>query len=133
MFITYFISFISLATVILEFLESTKKLDEMDCPGDTISYNCSIMSNTEDLHLTWSVEFPNSLPINITYSDDGSLREIDMLDVGIRATLMDFRGGYVQSSITLVVFNSSMNGTIVKCSIANLDLDNVTILINTSG
>ncbi len=116
-------------------MESTKELEEIDCPGDTVSYNCSVTSNTEVLHLTWSVEFPDLLPINITYFyyDDRSLGGIDMLDMDISAALIDFREGYVESSITLVVFKSSMNGTIVKCSIADLDRDMVTIVINTSG
>ncbi len=72
-------------------------------------------------------------PIDITYNNDGN-PGTDISDMNnISTTLVDFREGYVQSTITLVVLNSSMNGTIVKCSVANLDLEMVTVFINTSG
>ncbi len=109
------------------------KLEEIDCPGDTLSYNCSIESNTENLHLTWSVEFPDQLPIEITYDYDSSMAVDLMDDMDITSTLVDIRDGYIQSVITLVVLNASMNGTTVECRIAQLDYDKVVIPINTSG
>lgn len=127
--------FFFLAFIRLEFLESDNMSLDIDCPGDTITYNCSIESNTEMLHLTWSVNFPEVLPFEITYDTTLFLDfgEIDYLDMNVTASLIDFRNGYIESIITLTVLNAAMNGTIVECSITDLDNDIVTVLINTSG
>ena len=107
-------------------------LEEIDCPGDTIAYNCSIESNTEDLHLTWSVVFPEGLPIEKTYHALSRDYE-EFLDMEVSAMLVDFKEGYIQSSIRLVVTDSSMNGTIVTCGIDDLDVESVVITLNTSS
>lgn len=123
------------AFVNLEFLESDKMSLDIDCPGDTVTYNCSIESNTETLHLTWSVKFPVVLPIQITYDTyfGDIFGKIDSLDMNVTASLLDFRDGYIESIITLTVLNADTNGTIVECSITDLDYDMVTVLVNTSG
>ena len=125
------------ANVDLEFLENEMTLEAIDCPGDTVSYNCSIESNTEDLHLLWTIEFPDTFgnTIEVIYSDDSllNLGRVDSLDMNVSTTLVEIREGFIQSFITLTVLNASMNGTIVKCSIADLDSDAVTIIVNTSG
>ena len=124
------------ANVYLGFLGNEMKLEAIDCPGDTVSYNCSIESNTEDLHLVWTVEFPDPFEIlEMVYTDDPlvHLGDVDLLDMDVSTILVETREGFIHSNITLTVLNASMNGTIVKCSIADLDSDDVTIFINTSG
>ena len=119
----------------LEFLENEMILEAIDCPGDTISYNCSIKSNTEDLHLLWTVEFPDTVwsTIEMIYDSLMNLGDVNLLDMDVSTTLLEIKEGFIQSSITLTVLNDSMNGTTVKCSIADLDSVVVTILINTSS
>ena len=130
-----FISNFFPAMVTLEFLEDVMMFEEIDCPGDTISYNCSIQSNTETLHLSWTVLFPNMDPIEITHYSDSSFddEEYQLSDVIINTTLVDVREGYIESAITLLVTNSSMNGSILECSISDLDSDEIVITIISSG
>ena len=127
---------VSLATVTLEFLDSVMAQDAIDCPGDTITYNCSIDTNTEYLSLTWTVNLPGQTPINVTYEamPPLSLGDVNqLLDRSISTSLVELSEGNIQSTITFVVLGSYMNGTTLKCSIASLDSDMDIILINTSG
>ena len=122
-----------IATVVLDSLASTKELEEIDCPGDTLSYNCSIQSNTETLHLTWTVEIPDLPPIGITYDNTTSVGSESLLDMNITTSLVALREGYIQSDITLVILDAYMNGTVLRCSIADLNSDMEKISVNTSG
>ena len=105
----------------------------IDCPGDTIIYNCNILSNSEVIHLIWHITFPGYMPINITYDGTSSLARFDR---NITVNLTKYQEDqYIGSEITLTVLkNFTMNGTILECSIApNLDSDSTIILVNTSG
>lgn len=130
--------FVIAATVNLVLLEQEKMSTEIDCPGDTITFNCSIESNTEDLHLVWTLTFPKMLPFEVLY--DGTNLTFDAVDdneMNVTTSLLnyDILDGYIESVITLTVLdaNVSMDGTAVECSIADLDYKNITLLINTSG
>ena len=109
----------------------------IDCPGDTIIYNCSILSNSEMVHLTWHVTFPGLIPINITYDSTSSINVIDILDMNTSVVLLRYEADqYIESVITFrLLKNISMNGTILlECSIApHLDHNTAAIIVNTSG
>ena len=117
--------------------------DDIYCPGDTISYNCSITSNSEMPHLTWKVTFPGLEPINFTYNRSSSILWIDHLDMNISITLLNFtttslteyvNEEFIESMLIFTVLeNVTMNGTIVECGIANLHNDTATLFANTSG
>ena len=106
----------------------------IDCPGDTISYNCSILSNSETLHLTWCVTFPGLVPINMTYDSSSNVSILDYLGMNISTTLTAYNrsSGYIESIITLTVL-TDVNGTELECSISDLDNDIITTLVYSSG
>ena len=108
----------------------------IDCPGDTIIYNCSVLSNSEMVHLTWYVTFPGLTPINITYGNDSSINISSHLGMNVSATLMRYEADqYIESVIMFTLLkNVTLNGTLLECSVApSLDSDNMFVLVNTSG
>ena len=124
----------------LTLLQINTRRDDIYCPGDTVSYNCSIISHTEAPQLDWKVTFPGLMPISFTYNSSSSLYKIDNLDMNISVTLTDFittnllNEIYMESVLTLTVFkNITMNNTKLECSIADLQSVTVTVFINTSG
>ena len=113
------------------------------CPGDSISYNCSITSNTENLHLTWTVTFPGLQPIYFTYNSTSPTYETDYLNMNISVTLRGYHAtatsefvneAYIESVLTFTVLkNVTMNETKLECSIADLHNDTALLFINSSG
>ena len=108
---------------------------EVDCPGDTISYLCTIfVSNSEVVNLMWRVYFPRLMPINITYDSTSKLDNVDYLSMNISSTLTHFSNESIESVILLTVLrNVSMNGTKLTCSITDFINDTVVVNIDSSG
>ena len=105
---------------------------DIQCPGDIIPFNCSILSNSETIQLTWLITFPGMTPLDITYFNATS--DNDDLTQGVFTTVTDFqRDEYifstleyiVQPGIPVVEFNLS-------CSITSIGLDTIVYNINTS-
>ena len=107
----------------------------IDCPGDTVSYNCSILSNSENVHLYWNVTFPGLMPISIFYYDTSNVNIMDYWPMNISSILLDYRRGeYIESIIVLTVLkNFSMNGTELICGITDLINKSVIVQIDTSS
>ncbi len=108
---------------------------DIDCPGDTISYNCSILSNSETVQLIWSVEIPGLVPITITYDNSSVLNSSDNLAMNISSILLSYiNDTYIHSMIILTVLRDvKINGTKLKCAIDNLENIATTLFVNTSG
>ena len=108
---------------------------DIECPGDTIPYNCSIQSNSETVHLIWRITLPGQAPINSTYDATSSLDTEDSLDASITTILTRFRNEeYIESVLTILVLkNVSLNSTIIECSSGDLDADTQIVFVNTSG
>ena len=133
----------STASVFLTLLEINTSRDDIDCPGDTISYNCFIVSNTETPHLIWNITLPGLTPISFTYDSTSTLYDIHHLDTNITVTLTELNTftttefineEHIASIIVITVLkNVTMNGTNLECSIANLDSDSTVLFVNTSG
>ena len=131
------------ALVTLTLLEISTSRDDIYCPGDTISYNCSITSNTETPHLIWSVTLPGLTPISFTYDSTSALNDIHYLDMNITVTLTKLNTiattqfvneEFIESIIVITVLkNVSMNGTELECSITDLGSDSAVVFVNTSG
>ena len=124
-------------------MEINTSRDDIDCPGDTISYNCFIISNTETPHLIWNVTFPGLTPISFTHDSTSTLYDIHYLDMNISVTLTELdtiattesvNEEQIESIIVITVLkNVTMNGTKLECSTANLDSDSTVLFVNTSG
>ncbi len=108
---------------------------DIDCPMDTISYNCSILSNSERVHLTWSVTLPGSMPVTITYDNSSILNNMNNLAMGVITILSTYRSDeYIESIIVLtLLIEVALDGTMLECSISDLDNETATLYINSSG
>ena len=124
--------FSGVATVSIIPLEPRESREDIQCPGDIIPFNCSILSNSETINLTWFINVPGMAPVNITYSnistgihDLASYSSTTLTDFHsdeyIRSTL-EFR---VQPGIPILQFNLS-------CLITGLGLNSTIVHINTS-
>ena len=108
---------------------------QYECPGDTISYNCSVQSNSENLQLTWRVTLPGMMPVNRTYDGTSSRNTADNLGVNIITTLITYYSEeYIESTITLTLLMDFVtNGTILECISEDLDSDSVSVDVMQSG
>ena len=104
--------------------------DDINCQGDTISYKCSIMSNSETVQLTWHVTLPGMMPVNITYDSTSILNTVDTLGYNITTILTNFtENEYIESTITFIVLRGiPLNGTVLECISEDLDTYTTTIL-----
>lgn len=108
--------------------------DRIDCPGDTILYNCSITSNSEDLYLQWEVILPNMHLITTVFDGTALDGIADDLDMNISATLTRYtRDEYIESTLILTLLRGvNMNGTIINC-LSNIVNGTELAQFNTSG
>ena len=126
----------SVALVELDQLERNVSRLDIECPGDTISYICSVMSNSEMVQLTWRVTLPGGLTANITYDDTSILYAVD--DIGINnivTTLTSYTSDeYIESTIVFTVLaDVDLNVTMLECISEDLDSDSDTIFVNIAG
>ncbi len=114
-------------------LERVVSRDDIECPGDIIPYNCSILSNSETVHLTWHVTLPGQTPINITFFN--FTNNTVTLNSYISTHLTGFRSDeFIYSSLEVSVLPDIPTDHIsLECSIDNLGYDTTIVRINTSG
>ncbi len=114
---------------------TTKRPDDIDCPDDTISYSCSILSNSETLHLIWRVTILGLLPIHIMFNINSSLGTVEYFPENISALLTSYRRDmYIESSINFIVSKSTtLNGTLLECGMADFTNESALLLVNSSG
>lgn len=106
----------------------------IDCPGEIITYYCSIVSNTENLLLTWNIDFPGNTSLTITY--DGSFSNGTVNDLGwnVSTTLTNYSEDYVESKLEITLLRDfDIRGTKVECSIEDLDIEIVTVDVFLAG
>ena len=130
--------FISPATTNISFVERNSSRTDVDCPGETISisYNCTIETNSETPNLQWIITFPGEMPLNITFNStyDSTFESFSYLGINVSATLTEFTSEYITSVIVLEVVSDNLDGTELECSIDSPPSDDaVTLDINTLG
>ena len=134
---TLYILFTSsiIAVIILVPLERNVSRDDIECPGDTIPYRCSIQSNSETVQLTWRVTLPGQTAINITYDNTSSLNTEDNLAINVITTLTEFTiDEYIESTIVFRVLSDvAMNQTKLDCVSEDLDEETLFVFVNTTG
>ena len=109
--------------------------DDIECPGDTIPYICSVQSNSENIMLMWLVTFPGKAPLTMTYTNFSHAETLNSLGMNVTTVVTNNEmGDFIESVIVLTVLrNVSMNGTLVECRSEDLDSVIVTVHVNTSG
>lgn len=109
--------------------------NDINCPGDTILYNCSVLTNAETVELIWQVTLPNMMPINITFDESSNLFTTYNLDMNISAMVIDYvPDQYIESIITITVLEGlDQNGTELMCRKSDLDREIITVFVNTAG
>ncbi len=109
---------------------------DIDCPEDTLHYNCSVIPNSENVDLTWFFTLPGQMPRSIMYGNTSTIGNEDNLDSGVITLLVEYRSDYIESIMILTVLsNISLDGSMVQCSLSNMDNASSSMLvsINTSG
>ena len=109
--------------------------DDINCPGDTILYRCSIASNSETVQLTWLVTLPGMVPVNITYDNTSIPNTVDTaFGNNITTTLTNYTVDlYTESTIMFTVLRDVvMNGTMLECISEDLDIYTTTVFVNIS-
>ncbi len=120
------------ATVSLIPLPRIVSRSDIECPGDTVPYNCSIQSNSETLLLLWHVTFPGQMPLTIVYNDtDNMTRQNGYVSASLTSYTRD---EYIESILTITVQpETSTEHLVLQCSIEDLGNDSSEVLINSSG
>lgn len=127
-------NFISLADVALTPLPLDVSRPDIICPGDRIPYNCSIRSNSENVHLIWRITLPSLISYSITYDRYSDTVYVNNTGGVITTFLTNFTDDtYIASTLELILSNFSLNQTRLQCLILGLDSDTVYVDINTSG
>ena len=123
------------AAVSVYLLERNTARVGIDCPGDTISYNCSILSNSETIHLIWTITLPGQASINITYDSTSTLNNNDIMGANINTILKEYRRDeYIESILTLTVLSDIvLDGSMIGCSISDLSNNSTMVYVNTTG
>ena len=122
------------AIVELNLVQEEKMFPFFDCPNDILVYNCSVYSNTEDLHVSWQVYLQDGRILFYTHNSS-SFMDVTYLDSNIISTLTYYdESGYLESKLQLSLLKGVMlNGTVIECGIYDLNIAEVTVFTNTSG
>lgn len=114
--------------------ELARESSMIDCPGEIIAYNCSILSNTENLLLTWIIDFPENLSLTITYDIFSFIGDMDDLGWNVTTTLTYYTDDYIESKLEIMVPKSAeINRTKVECRFEDLDFDTITVYVILEG
>ena len=128
--------FILLAMVTITALQRNVSRQDIECPGDTIPYRCSVQSNSETVQLNWMVTFPGQdTIIMVLYTNDSSRNAVTFLPMNLTARLTQYEVDQnVESELVLTVLQTvPMNGTILECRSEDLASENETVYVNTEG
>ncbi len=130
-----YIYYLCIASVSIFPLQRVTSRNDIECPGDIISYNCSIQSNSETVHLIWRVTLPGRIPINITYDSTSTLNDVDNLKSFISTSLDSLISDeYIESTLWVIVqVDIPANQTELECITGDLGIDSVSIFVNASG
>ncbi len=106
----------------------------VDCPGDTIEYNCTVLSNSPTPNLIWRVTVPGLTTMNITHDNISDPNTIYDLGMNISSFMTNFMNGSIESIIVLTMPRDiPMNGTKLECATENLQSYSETLIFHQSG
>ena len=122
-----------IATVSIIPLEPIILRGDIRCPGDIIPFNCSILSNSETIHLMWLFTIPEMMSKNVTYSNTTSGR--DTLTPYLSTYVTDFQSDqYIHSTLEFTVQPGiPIDEFTLNCSISGLGFNTTVVHINSSS
>ncbi len=87
------------------------------------------------LHLIWTITLPERIPITILYDSTSTLFVVDDLHLSVSSILTKRRTGeYIQSVVILTLIKDiNLTGSMVECSITNLDSESTVVDVNSAG
>lgn len=114
--------------------EVTALREGIICPGDSMTINCSILSNSESFFLDWELTPPETFqtPVYRIRYDNDTLSVINVEMITLFGSLMFTRyippddtgnTGYIESTIRIPFIGLDKNGITVNCA---TDLHNAT-------
>jgi phage-related protein len=108
---------------------------DIECAGDTVTYNCSVLSNSEDVTIMWFITIPGEETFSTKYNGSSDVNSVSYLGSNVTTTLTVFTDQeYIESTIKLTVLDYlDMNGTVLECGSAHLDSEVTIVYINKSG
>ena len=114
-------------------LDRDASRDVIECPGDIISYNCSIQSNSEAVHLTWHVTLFGETLINITYPN--AISNISNENSYITTSLSGYRNEeFIHSTLEVTVqLHIPTDQIMLECSIDDIGNRTVLVYVNSSS
>lgn len=123
------------AIILLTTLACSFSRTDIDCPGDSITYRCSIQSNSEMVQLMWLVTLPGQETITMLFVDGSYINITSYIGMNITTILTQYTmDESIESEITLTLLrNVSMNGTLVECKSEDLGREAETLYVNSSG
>ena len=125
----------AIATILLANVTRSFTRTDIDCPGDTVTYECRVQSNSEMVQLMWLVTFPGQKAITMFYINDSYVNITSNLGMNISTTLTQYTvDESIESKITITVLrNVSMNGTLVECRSEDLGRETEILYVNSLG
>ncbi len=125
------ISFIYIVSLSLSLLERSATID---CPGNTISYSCSITSNSDSITLIWTLLIPGLDVISSEFGAESALNESRTFGPNVSFTLTEYVNG--EHIVSILVFtvgmNVDINQTSISCEIPSLATDTIDLKINSA-
>ncbi len=111
---------------------------DIECPGDVISFNCSVVTNSENPQLAWQGTLPNNeISDGITFNSSSAPGPIDLGFARITLTeVMNLSTLVVsiESTFELILLSDiPLNQTLLQCYSENLDNASLYVNVNSSG
>ena len=92
--------------------------EDIECPGDTRPYRCSVYSRSERTELTWIVTIPGEMPINITYSN--YTNDMATLNSYITTVVTGFSSReFIHSTLEVTLHEETADSILLECSNQN--------------
>ena len=112
-------------------MERTAFGSPIECPGDIISYNCSIESNSEEIQLTWHVTIPEQMLVDVTFSNLSA--SVTPLTSYISTSVTGFESEqYIHSYLEITVHPNIPTEIMLDCFMTDLGNDTEIVLVNAS-
>lgn len=104
---------------------------DIECPGDTRSYRCSVITNRDRAQITWTVTIPEEMPISVTYFNY-TMDMVTILNSYITTVVTNFSSQeFIFSTLEITVRPETADSIRLECSNEIVD-DDLLLNIDTS-